>query len=112
MGGVQGIGRIIFNGGIKGIVALIEIEEFGVGESSQVIGEFKAVGRVCGNFLVRRDGVQVGEVLRDIGTLAATVAGHCCRAVLGQCWGDVAIEGRNGVLIQTVERSKLEVCKP
>lgn len=107
MGRVQGIGRVIFNGGIKGIVALIEIEEFGVGESSQVIGEFKAVGRVGGNFLVRRDGIQIGEVLRDIGTPAATVAGHCCRAVWGQqYWDDVAIEGRNGVLIQAVERKK------
>lgn len=80
IGGIQAIRVIIVNGRIEGILALIEIEELGIGESSQIIGKFKAVGLLCRKLLVRGDGIQVGEVLRDIGSFPPTVAGHCFRS--------------------------------
>lgn len=80
IGRIQAVRVTVVNGRIKGMLALIEIEEFGIGESSQVIGKIKAVRLLCRKFLVRGDGIQVGEVLRDIGSFPPTVAGHCFRS--------------------------------
>ena len=65
-------------------VSTIEIEEIGVGELSKLIFHIEIFLLLGGQFVGGRKCIETGEVLRDVGCLAAFVAVHDCDGVLGR----------------------------
>lgn len=83
--------------------AEVKIEEFRVGEQREIVVDAKVVLLGLLQFLGRRHGVEILEVLGHVWCPAAGVSGHSGlhagelqMAALAQSKGSVAVDGRDG----------------
>lgn len=105
IGWVQMVMMIVRNRWVVGSLGLIKVEELGIGESSEIIVEVESVRLLGREVLFGWNGVEVGEVLRDIGSLPPRVGGHGRKRSSANAGMDVAIERSDGVLMTIFRRS-------
>lgn len=58
------------------MLSLVEIKEFGVGESGKIAAEVEVLGLLRGNVVFGWDGVEIGEITRYARSPATTIARH------------------------------------
>lgn len=78
------VGLTVVDWRVESMLSLIEIEELGIGKGGKIV-EIKVVRLMRRNISFRRDCVEIGEVVGDIGCLPTDVARHgrgCVRPTL------------------------------
>ncbi len=97
VGSVQNlVGLTVIDGRVKSVLSLIEIEKLSIGKGGKIV-EIKVVRLLRPDVLFRRDCVEIGEVVGDIGCLATDVARHGRGYVRPRLDIDVAIRVVDGV---------------
>lgn len=63
---------IVIDGGTKDVFSLIKVEKFGVCEVCEIGAKVEVLGLLRRKIVFRGYGVEVGEVMGNVGTLATT----------------------------------------